>query len=210
MINIVRSLLVVSAVGLSGCVSVFPETAPPSPRYHIEAVSMLPNQGAVVDWSLVVEDRRTTRVYDSARIAVTPAPGKIQYLASAEWADRAPRLFQTALVQTFEDTGRILSVGERSTLPIGDVALQTDIRALHLDVRDGVRAAKISVYARLSDGRGTIYAAKKFDASQIATSDNGDDVVAAFNGAFEGLITQITNWTFDEGSQAVEKKSAKS
>jgi cholesterol transport system auxiliary component len=201
---ILRSLFLASAFYVSGCVSLLPETAPPKPRYHIEAVVMPAGQGDTVDWSLVIEDPHTTRAYDSVRIAVSPLPGKIEYYADAEWADRAPQLFQTALVQTFEDSGRILAVGERSAVPIGDIVLQTDIRALHFNVRGGGKNAEVSVYARLSDGKGRIYAVKRFDTLQPANSDRGDDVVAAFNGAFQSVIADIATWTFEEGAKVVD------
>ena len=118
MINAITRGAITAAVFMSsGCVSLLPETAPPKPRYHISAIEAPKLEGPSVDWSLVVEDPRTTRIYDSVRIAVSTAPGKIEYFAGGEWADRAPRLFQTAIVQTFEDSGRILAVGDRAALP---------------------------------------------------------------------------------------------
>ncbi len=208
--HILRTLFLASAFYASGCVSLLPETSPPKPRYHIEAVdlSAAPDfeQGSSLDWALVIEDPNTTRVYDSVRIAVTPLPGKIEYFAGAEWADRAPQLFHTALIQTFEDSGRILSVGDRHAVPVGDIILQTDIRALHVNMQNGAKEAEVSIYARLSDGKGQIYAAKRFDASQSARSDKGDDVVAALNGALKGVIAEITNWTFEEGGKAVNAR----
>ena len=197
-----RTLTIIGAFFASGCISLLPETAPPKPRYHIEAVSEASLQGDALDWSLVIEDPRTTRVYDSVRIAVTPAPGKVEYFAGAQWADRAPRLFQTALVQTFEDSGRILAVGDRGAVPVGDIVLQTDIRAMELNVRNGARDVKVTVYARIADGKGGVQAARRFDASAPAGSEDPDAIVAAFNDAFQSLIVDLAAWTFDEGARA--------
>jgi len=194
------------ALFASGCVSLLPETAPPKPRYHIAAPDAASLEGEMIDWSLVVEDPRTTRVYDSVKVAVATAPGKIEYYAGAEWADRAPRLFQTALVQTFEDSGRILSVGDRTAVPVGDLVLQTDIRNLELDVQ-GEKAAKVAIYARLSDGKGNIYSARKFSASAPAGSERPDAVIAAFDSAFADVISEIVAWTYDEGARVRAAKS---
>ncbi len=191
----------------AGCVSLLPETAPPKPRYHIIAADAVTLQGPSVDWSLVVADPRTTRIYDSVRIAVSTEPGKIEYFAGGEWADRAPRLFQTALVQTFEDSGRILAVGDRAALPVGDVVLQIDIRALHLDVRSRSPVSSVTVYTRLTDGKGSIYAAHLFSASEPARSERADDVVAAMNTVLNDVIADIVTWTYDEGEKAVRAKS---
>lgn len=188
-------------VMISGCVSVLPEAAPPKPRLHIAPADDVDMSGDRLNFSVVVDDPRATRVYDSVRIAVSTAPGRIAYLSGAEWADRAPRLFQTALIQTFEDSGRILAVGDRSSVPVSDIVLQTDIRHMEVDVENG-DAAVVSVYARLSDGKGTVYAARKFDARVSAASTKPDDVYDAFNSAFDEILSGIVKWTFDAGQSA--------
>ncbi len=202
--QIVRSVVFGLAFFASGCVSLLPETSPPKPRYHISAVTADALAGAPVDWSLVVEDPHTTRVYDTTRIAVSTAPGKIEYFSGAEWADRAPRLFQTALVQSLEDSGRIIAVGDSSVVPVGDFILQSDLRGIQLDVRGG-RAASVSIYVRLTDGKGKIYAAQLFEISAPASSDGADDVIAAFDSAFASTIAGIVNWALNEGEAAASK-----
>ena len=192
----------------SGCVSLLPETAPPKPRYHIEAGDAAGLQGAPLSWSLVVDDPRSARVYDTVRIAVSTAPGKIEYFAGAEWADRGPRLFQTALLQTFENAGRIMAVGDRSAVPVADIVLQTDIRKMEMDVRGGAPRATVSIYARLNDGKGQIYAVRRFDAAVPASSQRADDVVAAFDGAFGSIIADLVAWTYDEGGAALAARSS--
>lgn len=194
-----RGLAVVLALFAGGCVSILPEAAPPKPRFHIAPADAQDLAGDRLGFSLVVEEPRATRVYDSVRIAVASAPGRIEYLSGAEWADRAPRLFQTAVVQTFEDAGRILGVGDRTAMPVADIVLQIDIRRMELRVNNGARAADISVYARLSDGKGTVYAARKFDAATPAGSTEPDDVYRAFNASFDEVITSMVGWVYSEG-----------
>ncbi|WDI32039.1 ABC-type transport auxiliary lipoprotein family protein [Hyphococcus flavus] len=184
-----------------GCVSVLPEAAPPKPRFHIEAANTEALSGAPLNWSLVIDDPRATRVYDTVRIAVAPAPGRIEYLGGAEWADRAPRLFQTALTQTFEDAGRIISVGDRLALPVADIVLQTDIRRMELDVSNGKNAV-VEVYARLTDGKGTVYAARKFEGRGNAGSTNPNAVYDGFEAAFGEILTSIVEWSYAEGVAA--------
>ncbi len=197
-----RIPLFLMALAASGCVSLLPETAPPKPRYHITAPDTSALQGERLAWSLVVDDPRTTRIYDSIRIAVTPAAGKIEYFAGAEWADRAPRLFQTALVETFEDSRRILAVGDRGAVPVGDFVLQTDIRRLYFDVRNSQGEAHIDIYARLGDGKGAIHAARDFRATVPVNGDDADEIIAAFNEGFQSLIPDLVAWTYDQGEAA--------
>lgn len=199
---IIRSVQAVFLSCLAGCVSLLPETAPPKPRYAINAVAADALVGGMHDWSLAIEDPRTTRVYDTVRIAVSTQPGKIEYFAGAEWADRAPRLLQSALVQSLEDSTRILTVGDRMAVPLSDFVLQSDIRRIQLNIRGGARTAVVSVYARLTDGRGKIYAARLFESAQQASSDDPDQVVAAFDAAFAEVIAGLANWTLDQGEAA--------
>lgn len=191
-----------AAVLAAGCVSVLPEAAPAKPRFHIEAAHADALSGAALDWSLVIDDPRATRVYDTVRIAVSPGPGKIEYLAGAEWADRAPRLFQTALTQTFEDAGRILAVGDRVAIPVADLVLQTDIRRMEVDVATRDRAAVVEIYARLSDGKGRVFAARKFEARVDANSTEPNAVYRAFDAAFDEVLTGIVGWSYAEGAAA--------
>lgn len=192
---------------ISGCVSLLPESAPPAPRYHIAAVADASLRGAPVNWSLTIEDPRAARIYDTARIAVSAAPGKIEFLTGAEWTDRAPRLFQIALVQTFEDAGRILAVGDRTSIPVADIVLETDIRRMEMSLQNGSGSALISIFARLSDGRGRVYAARRFDASAPASGRDADSAVAAFNSAFSQIIPDIVAWTYEEGAASRDAQS---
>ncbi len=187
------------AMVASGCVSVLPDAAPAKPRFHISAANADALTGDPISFSLVIDEPRATRVYDSVRIAVASAPGRIEYLGGAEWADRAPRLFQTALIQTFEDAGRIIAVGDRSSVPVADLVLQTDIRRMELSVKNNANAADIAIYARLTDGKGSVYSAQKFDARVASSSSRPDDVYAAFDQGFDEIITDIVAWAYQAG-----------
>lgn len=194
------TILAAAAVLLSGCVSSLLETNPPKPRYLIEASDV--EDGAQVAWSLIVDDPNASRAYDTTKIAVSRAPGRIEYFSGGEWAGPAPRMFQSAVIESFQDSGRILAVGDRVDIPFADFTLQTDIRRMKLNLAGGARNAELAVYARLSNGRGKIYAGKLFSASMRASTSSGDDVAAAFDTAFDDVISNIASWTLREGEAA--------
>jgi len=195
-------LAATAALSVSACVSLLPETTPAKPRYQIAAIDARAPGAARVAWSLAIDDPRATRAFDTTKIAVSTAPGRIEYYAGAEWADRAPRLFQTALIESFEDSGRILGVGDRAAMPVGDYVLQADIRRIVLEIRDGKPAAVVHVYARLTDGKGAVHAAKLMPARIDAQSDEAEDVLVAFSAAFRRVLSDTVRWTFDEGVKA--------
>lgn len=191
-----------AALTLNSCISVLPKAAPAAPRFLLEAVDARQN-GPAVTWSLIVEDPTATRAYDTAKIAVTRAPGRLEYFGAGEWADRAPRLFQYALIRSYENTGRILGVGDRTALSAATYVLQTDIRNLDADFAGGRKAtARVSVYARLTNGHGKVLAARLFDGEAQARSSGPDALSDAFDAAVGDVIGKMVDWSFDEGEKA--------
>ena len=47
----------------------------------------------------------------------------------------------------------------------------------------------------------------RFSASQLARSETADDIVAAMNIAFTGVISEIVDWTFKEGEAVLGSSS---
>ena len=64
-----------------------------------------------VDWQLVVGTPVASADLNSTRIALTRAPGVVEYFAKGAWADYAPILLQDKLIESFEASNAILSVG---------------------------------------------------------------------------------------------------
>lgn len=200
-------IAVTGSLFLSACISLLPESAAPSPRYEIAALDAGAIAGAPLDWSLAVDAPRAPRAFDVSKIAVSTEPGKIEYYADAEWTDRAPRLLHTALLQSIEDSGRILAVGDRASMPLANFVLETDLRRVQLEIRGGAPAAAVSVYARLGDGRGSIYATRLVERRVDAASDAPDDVLDAFDEAFNDVLRETVSWTFEQ-AEAVEAARA--
>lgn len=198
--NTFRIMMIAAAFAATGCVSQLLETNPPKPRYLIGFVDAAAVGGSDVDWSLIVENPGASRAYDTTKIAVSPTPGRIEYFGGGEWASRAPVVVQMAMIRAFEDSGRILAVGNRADIGLSDYALQTDIRRLDLDVASGNRSARVDIYVRLTNGRSKVFAAKTFSAAAPAQSDSGDDVAAAFDTALKSVVADVVNWAFEAGA----------
>lgn len=208
-----KNILKLAAFGAfaftQGCVSQFLETEPANPRYLIGPVSAERVSGSSVDWSLNVDNPKAAHAFDTSKVAVSRSAGRIEYFGDGEWAGRAPRVFQTALIESFQDSSRIVAVGDRQTLPLADYVLQTDIRMIDLDVSNGTPQARLSVYVRLTNGKSKIYAARAFSASQPTRSLDGDDVASSFDSVFKDVIADIVVWTFEQG-EAREATAASS
>lgn len=196
-----RVLLLVFLAALGGCVNVLPQARPAAPRYLLEPVKA-ESDGPVVSWSLAIEDPIATRAYDSPKIAAVREAGRVEFLGNGEWADRAPRLVQTAIIRSFENTGRILGVGDRTALVSATYVLQTDIRNLEADYLSGKPEARVTVFARLLNGRGKVLAARLFERRAGAGAGSPADLARAFDTASGAVIADLMSWTFEEGEKA--------
>lgn len=196
-----RTALIALAALLSSCVSVLPEAPPPSARWQIRDVA-IEAAGEPVAWTLGLEDPTATRDYDTTKIAVTRAPGRIEYFSDGEWTDRAPRLIGAALLRSFENSGRIKGVGTRVTLPVSKYILQTDLRRFEADVTKRPSTVEAAIYVRLTNGRSMVYAARLFQATEPAGSGKGPDAASALERAYARLQREIVAWTFEEADKA--------
>ena len=187
---------------LQACVSVLPEAAPPSARYEVSDVVDAASERSPVSWTLGVEAPDATLAFNSAKIALSREPARIEYYAGGEWVDRAPRLFSVALIRSFENTGLIRGVGGRTTLPVSTYVLQTDIRNLSIDHGGGGLMARAAVFARLTNGRSVIHASKLFTAEAPARADNAGAAANALNESLQRIQRDIVDWTFAEAERA--------
>jgi len=156
-----------------------------------------------LDWHLSVATSAANQMLDSSRIAVRPTPDRFQVYRGAAWADNAPELLQTALVEGFEDAGKLSAVGRFGSTARGDAGLLVEVRAFETVYVDGRPEAVIEVQARLIKfrGGGTV-AAKRFRQSVPGASADIDAMVAAFGQAMSALSTDIVGWTLAEGHRA--------
>jgi len=150
-----------------------------------------------VDWSLSVGVQAANAMLDSPRIAVRPTANELQTYKGARWADNAPELLQTALVEAFEDSGRVPSVmrvGSGSSR--GDYGLFVEVRQFETVYEDGTPAAVIEVQARLVKLRGGgLVASQRFRHAVPGRTPEVDDMVAAFGDAMSALGTDLVTWT---------------
>lgn len=193
-------------LSMTACVSVLPKTAPPSPRYVMSAVTP-PTGGEPVEYSLVVADPTSSQLYNTTKVALTRVPNRFEFYAGTEWADRAPVLLQRALVRSLENSGRILNVGDYTTLSVSDFVLKTDMRAFHVDYVSGAPVAVVSLHAQILNNHGKIVMARNFDARQRVEKDSVGDVMLSFGNAIDQVLLEVSQWGLTVSPQPVEVES---
>ena len=112
---------VLAAASLLGGCSLL-SSAPPQ-LYDLSPKNTFDDAAPAAAWQLVVEEPTTPNAINTDRIAVRPSALVVQYFGGVKWTDRAPALVQTLLVESFENSGKIIGVGRRSVGMTGDYVL---------------------------------------------------------------------------------------
>ncbi len=192
-----RSLISMAAlaVSLTGCASlVLAGSGETPPRYTLAPVTFEESVVEALPVRLIIADPNAEAAFATSRIAHSPAKLRYDYFEEGEWSDRAPRLFGIFLERSFENSGQILAVGDRISVPVGDYILQTDIRGFHIETRKRKKVARLEYYVRLTDGRNNTIASKLFSASEQVPTRSVGDAVTAFNAAANVAGEETIAW----------------
>jgi cholesterol transport system auxiliary component len=192
----IRAIVLVGAITLlGGCAAIGGPKTEVKVYAPASSVTVDPSWPAL-DWHLSIGTSAANQMLDSSRIAVRPTPDRFQVYKGAAWADDAPELLQTALVEGFEDSGKLPAVGRFGGGARGDAGLLVEVRAFETIYTDGRPEAVIEVQVRLVQfrGGGTV-GAKRFRQAIPGASPEVDDMVAAFGTAMSAITTNIVGWT---------------
>lgn len=196
------------AVVAAGCASILPGGDTASTLYGLKAPSDYSTLMTANGWQLMVEEPVAERALDTDRIAVYTSQHALQYFTGARWTDRAPRMLQDMIVESFEHAGLQMSASRQSVAVRPNVALVSDLRDFEARVTPaGEGAATTMVVVRLSakiiwlDGR-KVLDGRSFEARQAAGSDNVADVVTAMNAAAQKVVRDVVVWAAETSNQA--------
>ena len=187
-------LLALAPAGCGGLLSDAPkrELYRVSPKYTFPAG--LPHVAA----QLLVATPTAPAGLDTERIALSRSPVSLDYFADVQWADRAPYLIQTVLVDGFEKSAAMPAVGPDRGGLRADFVLDTaigDFAAIY-DSPNGAPRISVRLTAKL------VRMPERKIVAQVAVSREANaaanavpDVVRAFDTALGGAIEEIVTWT---------------
>jgi cholesterol transport system auxiliary component len=174
---------------LAGCIG----TASAPPAFDLsaakEGLTGRPGTGG----QLVVDEPSAIAIYDSERIVAKAIAQGMTYLPDAQWADRLPRLVQSRMVQTFENSNRFTSVGRPAEDIAPDLKLVSEIRAF--EAVEESRLAIVEISAKLIGGNnGRILRGKLFGAETPLASIDGPGASAALNESLRLVLVDLVTW----------------
>src|SRR3546814_9432834 len=97
-----------------GCSLPVPGQGPPPQLFRLTPKSTFRENLPQAEWQLVLEPPVADAGLNTTRIALQRSPTQIQYYARSGWADRAPLMMQTLMIESFENSRKIVSVGRES------------------------------------------------------------------------------------------------
>lgn len=184
------------ALGLAGCSSI---TGAPPLLYVLQPKTTYDTNLPTVGYQLVVAVPDSPQSLDTARIALARSPTTIDYFANSSWTDRAPVMVQGLLVESFENTKKIVSVGRDTSGLRADYVLLTDLRDFEARYYDGTNKppqVRVRITAKLikmpeREIIGGLDAVKTSDAEK----NDIDSIVAAFGEATGNAMKMVVQWT---------------
>jgi cholesterol transport system auxiliary component len=196
-----RALFAVLPLLAVGCQSLIPGADRPPPRlYELTPKSTFATDLPVVKAQLIVETPEAAAGLQASKIAVKQKATTLDYFARSEWSDLAPRLVQTKIVESFENSRRIVSVGREGSGLRSDYIIKSELRhfeAQFYDAPEPLVHVTINIKLVKMPER-EIIANCNFNRTAKAKTQSIDDIVPAFDDALGGVLRRLVEWTIRE------------
>lgn len=212
---------VLVAAGLAGCVEIPAVTEAPPRLYVLTPKSTYPESLPRVGWQLLVETPVSPAGLSTARIALQDSPIELRYFELANWIDYAPKMVQALIIESFENSGKIVSVGREQIGLRSDFLLKTELREFQAEYEDrfpvdtkelGPNAPAPWAHVRLNVKlvkmpQREIVAQQTFERRIRAEENRMRAIIDAFDDALGKTLKAVVVWTLEAGEH--EKSNAK-
>ncbi len=185
-----RVLAVASiALALGGCLA-----ERPNATFDLAAAQGFQGRAASGKGVLVVAEPTAIQTIDSQSMVVRSGD-QVSYVPGSQWSDRLPKLLQTRIVQSFENAGRIGSVGRSDDRLSGDYQLLTDIRTFEINAGGGAQA-RVEIAAKIVSTRdGRVLSGRVFSAQAPAGGAiNGSSASSSLDRALSQVLSELVGW----------------
>lgn len=182
-----------AALALAGCGG----NKPPQ-TFDLTAPERLARSGAF-SGNLVVAEPVANATLDGQRVVVKPTSGEITYLPDAQWSDRLPKLVQAKIIEAYENSSRIKSVGRPGDRLTVDYQLVSELRAFEIDAATGAATVELTVKV-INDKTGKIVAGRVFSARRPVGAIDGPNGTRALDAALGEVLSSLVRWSGAAGA----------
>jgi cholesterol transport system auxiliary component len=188
--------LALTALALSGCISLFPK-ADPAQLYRFEArVAAQPTPPGPLFGVL----RLVTgfpRASAGDRILTVSGGGEAAYIAGARWVSPASVLFDENVGAAFQGAGRARLIG-RGEVVKADYSLKLDVQIFEARYDRGPKAAPevvIEVRGLITRNRDRSLVGDRMFTARVRAGDNRvSAIVPAYNQALSQVLAELVAW----------------
>jgi len=169
----------------------------PPDLYVLTPKNTFPDDLPTVNWQLAIPLPVADAALNTARITLRQNPISLEYYARANWIDTAPQMIQTLLVESFENSGKIVGVGRQSVTLRADYSLLTDLREFQAEyLGAGPPRVRVRLNAKMVKmPQRTILATETFEFLEPAASSDLQAVVSAFDVALGKTLKRVVEWS---------------
>ncbi len=201
-----RALKLATALPLGGltaaCSGLVPGQGPPPDLFRLSPKSTFREDLPTVAWQLVLETPIANAALNTTRIGLQRNAAQMEYYARAGWTDRAPLMVQNLVIESFENTNRILAVGREAVSLRADYILKTDLREFQAIYYDGPPRALVTINAKLVKmPQRVIVGSQSFTYTMESTADRLEDIISAFDQALGKVLKRLVEWTLVTGDE---------
>lgn len=150
----------------------------------------------VTEWSLTISEPTILLALNTDKLQEKMENGSLSSFGELRWTDNLPNLFQTKIIQTFENAGFYNSVLRPEETLDSDYRLTLDIRSFHYRGY-GSKAVVIDMVAKLLNADGVVFSSKHFKAEEKVVLVGEAAVIARFNSLYARMAKELVNWSID-------------
>lgn len=209
-------MLVLALAATAGaCSFELPGSGAPPRMYVLTPKSTFGEALPAVDWQLLIEVPASPAGINTARISLSDSPIEMRYFANANWTDLAPKMVQTLLVESFENSNRIVAVGREAIGLRADYILKTDLREFQAEYpsplpREAAETEgstippviRVRINAKLIQlPRRDIVASDTFEFKVAADANSMAAIIGAFDDALGKSMKRLVEWTLQKGQE---------
>lgn len=191
------ALIACTALGLSGCVNLLPETVP-SAIYRLSAPEAVARETGAELTLVQVDPPHAPRALSGTDIAILMDGRHIAFMSGAQWIAPAPRVMQTLMIDAMNaQHGEVMPARPEDGARV-DYELRTELREFEAAYLDGMQSAptiRVRISARLIDERArNIAATQEFTAEVRAGENRQRAIIDAFDRAAGQATRDMAAW----------------
>ncbi|AGA64823.1 Membrane lipoprotein [Liberibacter crescens BT-1] len=143
---------------------------------------------------ILIPEPTALKLLDSENIVVRSSDSEVQFLKNSQWSDRLPRMVQSKLIESFENSQKLGAVGKPGQGLAIDYQVISVIRAFEINVQLKRVIIEISIKL-INDHNGLVKSQHIFHVESPLEGNSNNAFVNSLNKSFTKISSEIVNWT---------------